>query len=82
MQRQVKSDPSLIKLFEFENKIKDKPWRAMSKPKASTHLWHAKLPSKPPVGTHFIDVRTTDMFGRTHEGRRIIRVVPNSDAAK
>ena len=82
MQRQVKSDPALIKLFNFEKEIKDKPWRAMSKPKPSTHLWHAKLPSKPPVGTHFIDIRTTDMFGRTHEGRRIIRVVRDSNAAK
>jgi len=77
MQRQVKSDPALVRLYEYEEAIKDKPWRGMSKPKPSTHLWHANLPSNPSAGTHFITIRETDMFGRTHVGRRIIRVLPN-----
>ena len=77
MQRQVKSDPALVRLYEYEKAIKDKPWRGMSKPKPSTHLWHANLPSNPSAGTHFITIRETDMFGRTHVGRRIIRVLPN-----
>ena len=76
-QRQVKSDPALVRLYEYEKAIKDKPWRGMSKPKPSTHLWHANLPSNPSAGTHFITIRETDMFGRTHVGRRIIRVLPN-----
>ena len=40
----------------------------------STHIWQAKLPANASKGTHVIYVRTTDMFGQTFTGRRIIRV--------
>ena len=40
----------------------------------STHIWQAKLPANFRKGTHIIFVRTTDMFGQTFTGRRIIRV--------
>ena len=40
----------------------------------STHIWQANLPANAPKGTHVIYVRTTDMFGQTFTGRRIIRV--------
>lgn len=40
----------------------------------SRHMWQAKLPENVPVGTYVIYVRTTDMFGQTDIGRRIIRV--------
>lgn len=40
----------------------------------STHIWQAKLPADARKGTHVIYVRTTDMFGQTFTGRRIIRV--------
>ncbi len=40
----------------------------------STHIWQAKLPANARKGTHVIYVRTTDMFGQTFTGRRIIRV--------
>lgn len=40
----------------------------------SYHIWQAKLPENISKGTHIIYVRTTDMFGQTFNGRRIIRV--------
>lgn len=40
----------------------------------SYHIWQAKLPENIKKGTHIIYVRTTDMFGQTFSGRRIIRV--------
>ncbi len=40
----------------------------------SYHIWQAKLPQNIKKGTHIIYVRTTDMFGQTYNGRRIIRV--------
>ena len=43
------------------------------KPKPSTHLWHGKLPLLQP-GTHAIEVRTTDMHGRTYAASRVVRV--------
>lgn len=41
---------------------------------ASPHIWQAKLPPDPPIGTHLIHVRTTDMFGHTYEAKRVIRI--------
>lgn len=40
----------------------------------STHIWQATLPAGLTPGTHLIEVRTTDMFGHTYTGRRLIRV--------
>jgi hypothetical protein len=40
----------------------------------STHVWVADLPENVEAGTHVIYVRTTDMFGQTFYGHRIIRV--------
>lgn len=40
----------------------------------SYHIWQAKLHENCQKGTHIINVRTTDMFGQTFTGRRIIRV--------
>ena len=48
--------------------------RVINGPVKSTHIWQAKLPANVRKGTHVIYVRTTDMFGQTFTGRRIIRV--------
>ena len=48
--------------------------RGLSGVVKSLHIWQAKLPVNVPKGTHVIYVRTTDMFGQTFTGRRIIRV--------
>ena len=48
--------------------------RVINGPAKSTHIWQTKLPADAPKGTHVIYVRTTDMFGQTFTGRRIIRV--------
>ncbi len=40
----------------------------------STHIWQAPLPAGLTPGTHLIEARTTDMFGHTYTGRRLIRV--------
>lgn len=53
-----------------------KPPNGMKLPAAqkTKHLWTAKLPSLP-VGTHAVQVRTTDMYGQTYLDRRVVRVV-------
>ena len=48
--------------------------RALSGITKSLHIWQAQLPENVHKGTHVIHVRTTDMFGQTFTGRRIIRV--------
>ena len=42
----------------------------------STHLWKADLPEDLAVGSHWIEVRSTDMFGQVDLGRRMIRIAP------
>ncbi|MGO4913688.1 calcineurin-like phosphoesterase C-terminal domain-containing protein [Leeuwenhoekiella sp. W20_SRS_FM14] len=40
----------------------------------SKHLWRATLPTKLPVGTHKIEVRATDQYGKTHSGEASYRL--------
>ena len=50
------------------------PGRALPEPVDSPHLWVGGLPVGLESGAHVIEVRTTDMFGRTDHGRRVMRV--------
>ena len=50
------------------------PWKPLPNPVKSSHLWSARLPKLAP-GTYVIQVRTRDMYGETHTGRRLIRIV-------
>jgi hypothetical protein len=67
-------DPWYKATFDAEAAIQPLPWRKLHEPSPSAHLWHAKLPANLPVGVHAIEVRTTDLFGRTFEDRRALRV--------
>lgn len=46
-------------------------------PSETDHLWKANLPEMMTEGYHVIEVETTDTFGQTFTGHRIIRVVPS-----
>ncbi|MCC5937306.1 MAG: calcineurin-like phosphoesterase C-terminal domain-containing protein [Lunatimonas sp.] len=48
-------------------------WK-MDLPRNSFHIWSAKLPEGLAPGTHYLEVRTTDMFGQEWSGKRIFRV--------
>jgi len=74
MQQTREVDPLLQQVYEREAAVKDKSWRQLSKPKPSTHLWKLPLPQNLTPGSHLIEIRTTDMFGKTHHGRRIVRI--------
>ena len=52
------------------------PQRARPLPPAhpSPHLWAGTLPADPSSGTFVLEVRATDMFGKTSTARRIIRI--------
>lgn len=66
-------DPFFVRLKEIE--AGPKPPLGLKLPGASDtkHIWKGTLPSLP-VGTHWVDIRTTDMFGQTFTDRRIVRV--------
>ena len=73
-------DPYYRRLYEWDQKVAEAvdgsvPYRLnLNEPRQSSHIWRATLPADLPPGSHVIHVRTTDMFGQTHEGRRVIRV--------
>ncbi|MGO1817335.1 MAG: calcineurin-like phosphoesterase C-terminal domain-containing protein, partial [Sphingobacterium sp.] len=46
-----------------------------SQARQSTHLWQAKLSGKLAPGEYQIQVRATDMFGRTHLQTKELQVV-------
>ena len=56
-------------------------WRALPKPKPSTHLWKAQLPADLPLGTHQIEVRATDVNGKPVLGQRLFRITATVPAA-
>lgn len=74
LERVSRVDPYYAALKQAEDSEPPPPGRQLPKGKPSTHLWRGVLPANPPRGTHLIEVRTTDMFGQTYTGRRIIRI--------
>lgn len=44
--------------------------------KESTHIWQAVLPRKLKVGTYKIQIRATDMFGKTHLQTKDLKIIP------
>jgi hypothetical protein len=79
LERTVMNDPAYSRIVADEAKIGDKTWRELTKPKPSTHLWHGRLPAGVSPGTHRLQVRTTDMHGRTLTADRIVRVTADAD---
>ncbi|MHC4831316.1 MAG: calcineurin-like phosphoesterase C-terminal domain-containing protein [Planctomycetota bacterium] len=67
-------DPGYLKLREAESWLKTPKARKLPEPTPSDHLWQGPLPDNLEKGMHLIEIRTTDMFGRTHKGARAIRV--------
>ncbi|MEZ6147835.1 MAG: calcineurin-like phosphoesterase family protein [Planctomycetaceae bacterium] len=69
-------DPKFQRTFDREAELlaKKEAWRALPKPKPSTHVWQIGLPDGLTVGTHSLEVRATDYLGREFTGQRIMRV--------
>jgi len=67
-------DPYYQMLVEAEGP-ESQEQRPLPKIYPSRHLWTGRLPADPPVGSHAITVRATDMFGQVDVDHRIIRVV-------
>jgi hypothetical protein len=75
MQPDERSDPYFAALKELEANTEFKlPGGRLPKLETSTHIWVASLPADLPVGSHLVEVETTDMFGQCYTGYRIFRV--------
>lgn len=64
----------LAKVMEWDFTETLLPGRRPSNPVNSSHLWVAPIQTNLPVGTHTIEVRATDRYGKTHTGKKTYRV--------
>lgn len=77
MTRSAVPDPALAAAYEREKELlelKKDAWLLAAAPGKSPHIWSGRLPADLVAGTQAIEVRTKDMFGAVHHGRRVIRV--------
>lgn len=74
MAQSPQTDPLYAKIVEEETPPLPGR-RAMNNPMECDHIWAAALPADMPPGTHWIEVRATDMSGRTDTARRPVRVM-------
>ncbi len=68
-------DPHFRQLFDREQQIVPPPEPKLTRPKSSSHLWKAPLPSDLVPGIYLIEVQTIDMHGRQFSGRHVLNVV-------
>jgi hypothetical protein len=74
MERTVRPDPYFLALKVLEESDTPPPGRRLPEEVDSPHLWRGVLPDDVPAGTHLVEVRTTDMWGREYRDWRVIRV--------
>jgi hypothetical protein len=67
-------DPIYVAAYEREPAKPAAPYRRMSAPMASPHLWKGALPANLPAGTHEIRVQATDGNGKWHTAARVLTV--------
>ncbi|MBP7505823.1 MAG: calcineurin-like phosphoesterase family protein [Prolixibacteraceae bacterium] len=66
MNHTEKEDPAYLEqLWRWDSSEELLPGRRPSSPQRCAHLWQAAMPAVPTEGLHTIEVRATDMFGRT-----------------
>ncbi len=69
-------DPNyLTKLAEWDFTEELLPGRRPSNPENCTHLWSGALQLELEPGTHTIEVKATDRYGKTHFGKRTYRIL-------
>lgn len=76
MEHTVIEDPSyLYEVLKFDNAEKLIEGRRPSNAVQSSHIWETKIPRNLKTGNHTIQIRATDMFGKTHVQSKELRIV-------
>ncbi|WP_416448514.1 calcineurin-like phosphoesterase C-terminal domain-containing protein [Leeuwenhoekiella sp. A2] len=69
------ADPSYVELvYDWDTKEELMSGRRSSNPIPSKHLWRGSIPTKLEVGTHKIEIKATDMYGKTYTGTSSYRL--------
>ncbi|MFN3682343.1 MAG: calcineurin-like phosphoesterase C-terminal domain-containing protein [Fimbriimonadaceae bacterium] len=74
MRRVERPDPWYVQLVERDKAQVKLPYLPLPGPSRCTHLWSTVLAERLEPGVHALRVRETDLWGRTREGLRTIRV--------
>jgi len=74
MRQDARVDPLYKKLRNADVAREPTDHTPLPKPSISTHIWVALLPADLPPGVHVLEVESTDMFGQTDRGIRLIEV--------
>lgn len=75
MERVDGVDPYFADMKKLEAGPNSVPGITLPAPSITDHLWRTLLPATLPVGTHMIEVETTDMDNQVYTDRESIRVV-------
>ena len=75
MERVDGVDPYFADMKKLEVGPNSVPGITLPAPSITDHLWRTLLPATLPVGTHMIEVETTDMDNQVYTDRESIRVV-------
>ena len=76
MERFTGTDPECARMQAMNPHRLDGVWGwDVDEPSRTGHLWRARLPEGMKPGTHLLTVRATDLFGQTHTGHRVIRIL-------
>ncbi|HCB97976.1 MAG: calcineurin-like phosphoesterase C-terminal domain-containing protein [Limisphaerales bacterium] len=74
LERSEEPDPGLQAVFDREPETPRAPYRRISSPIDSKHLWKGHLPEGVSHGIHVLSVRASDVNGRWYRAERIVRV--------
>lgn len=78
MSREVRPDPFVEEVFA-RNQATKKPW---VKAEPCSHLFVARLPADLEAGTHCINVRAVDEYGRAHEDNLVVEITDGDAHSK
>ncbi len=70
MRKTERLDPFVVEVYA-RNADTKKPWLEAG---VSSHIWQATLPGNLEPGTHRLDVRATDEYGREHAASMVLEV--------
>jgi hypothetical protein len=74
LQQEARKDPYYLAAIERDLERNPRPRYVLPPAIKSPHLWVGTLPANVPIGTHALEVRTTDMYGQVFRAHRLIRV--------
>ncbi len=71
------ADPEFVRqVMEWDTTEKLMPGRRPSNPVNSTHLWRGSIPANLSEGNHTIEIRATNMFGKTSVHSSTVQAAP------